>query len=75
MCLNLFTNSLRKSAYNDVQKCISEFDHVLAFKELPDGQPLDKGNLQTFISKIARLAEQTHETIESLKAVLKVRGI
>ena len=43
-------------------------------QELPDGGPVDRATLGTFLNTIANLAESSNETVEGIKAILRTRG-
>ena len=44
-------------------------------QELPDGAALSREAVHSFLTSIAELAEVTNEKVESMKAVLRARGI
>ena len=44
-------------------------------QELPDGDALSREAVHSFLTTIAELAESTNEKVESMKAVLRARGI
>ena len=44
-------------------------------QELPDGAALSREAVHSFLTSIAELAEATNEKVESMKAVLRARGI
>ena len=44
-------------------------------QELPDGVALSREAVHSFLTSIAELAEVTNEKVESMKAVLRARGI
>jgi uncharacterized hydantoinase/oxoprolinase family protein len=44
-------------------------------KEMPDGGALDRAAVHAFLTYTAELAEATNERVESMKAILRARGI
>ncbi|CAE7398625.1 unnamed protein product [Symbiodinium sp. CCMP2592] len=60
-----------KKAYVESQKMLGECRHILAWKEMPDSQPVSKDNFDKFMTFVAKQTLAHHELLANGKAVVK----
>ena len=64
----------RKESLTNVNKFTSDLDHVLTWKELPDGTRLTGYNFDEFMLNIAKSGEQFEERVGGIEGQLRARA-
>ena len=57
-----------------MNKYVSDLDHVLTWKELPNGTALTRYNFDEFLLNIAKSGEQFEERVGGIEGQLKARA-
>ena len=63
----------RKDTHAIVAKLYSDADHVLTWKELPDGTALTRGIFESFMSQTVQAGSLAEETVGGIEGQLRAR--